>query len=63
MEESRNLVEEELAAQIGINQEQVKRENNMSARLGNALAHLEVHDPDTYKKIMDGETVPVLGDG
>jgi SUMO ligase MMS21 Smc5/6 complex component len=39
------------------------RNNKMAAKLGNALAHLEVHDKETYDKIMAGETVPVLGDG
>jgi len=39
------------------------REQRMSGKLGNALAHLEVHDEETYRKIMAGETVPVLGDG
>lgn len=39
------------------------RNSAMSMRLGNALAHLEVHDKETYDKIMAGENVPVLGDG
>lgn len=55
-EESKGKLVEELA-------DCADRNSNMSARFGNALAHLEIHDKETYDKIMAGETVPVLGDG
>ena len=36
------------------------RNSDMSARLGNALAHLEKYDKEVVKKIMAGENVPVF---
>lgn len=51
-EESTGKLVEELA-------DCADRNSNMSARLGNALAHLEQHDKETHDKILQGENVPV----
>lgn len=52
-EESTGKLVEELA-------DCADRNADMSARLGNALAHLEKYDKEVVKRIMTGETVPVF---
>ncbi len=52
-EESKGKLIEELA-------DCTDRSSDMSRRLGNALAHLEIHDKETHDKIMKGETVPIF---
>jgi uncharacterized coiled-coil protein SlyX len=54
-EEKNNELTDELV-------EQQKQYARVSQRFGNALAHLEVHDKETYDRIMAGEQVDVIID-